>query len=111
MAKTKKQAAKIKAHRLRVADQPTKQLIVGAAPRGDIGAADDDDDFIAPEDVEITIDVLSTLLEQPEVLSRQRYKQLKRVGWDFGKALAEQGSGAGEQGHAASASRLYACRC
>jgi len=109
MAKSKKQAAKLKAHRLSAAEKPHgKQLIVGTAPLGDVasaaavhGDADaaDDDELIALEDVEITIDVLSALLERPEVLSNQRFKQLKRVGWDFGKALAEQGSGAGTSIH------------
>ncbi|KAF6755788.1 hypothetical protein DFP72DRAFT_847061 [Ephemerocybe angulata] len=97
-SKSKKQAAKQKAHRLGALEQPVKQPIVKSEALTEAKASTEDH-YIDPEDVEIAVDVLSTLMERPEALSDQRYKQLKRVGWDFGKTLAEQGSGVGASIH------------
>jgi hypothetical protein len=88
MSKSKKQAAKLKAHRLQVAAQP-----VTTVSNAELREADDQ--LVAPEDLEITIETISSILEQPEILSGPRFKELKRVGWDLGKVLAEQGSGSG----------------
>ena len=89
MSKSKKQAAKLKAHRLQVAAQPVKTVANAEVPEVD-------DQLVAPEDLEITIETISSILEQPEILSSSRFKELKRVGWDLGKVLAEQGSGSGQ---------------
>lgn len=93
MGKSKKQA-KAKAHRLKVVEQTIKKPVLAEL---DARTNDANDDLMEPEDIEIAVEVLQSLLERPEALSNQRYKQLKRVGWDFGRVLAEQGSGAGEQ--------------
>ena len=92
MSKSKKQAAKLKAHRLQVAAQPVKTVVSSVVDK------EAGDELVAQEDLAITVETLSAILEEPEVLSGPRYKELKRVGWEFGKTLAEQGSGAGRLG-------------
>lgn len=89
MSKNKKQAAKLKAHRLQVAAQPVKTEDTPLVKE------EADDELVPQEDLAITVETLSAILEEPDVLSGPRYKELKRVGWEFGKALAEQGSGSG----------------
>lgn len=88
----KKQAAKLKALRLQAVTATT-------ITPSHTSEEDEADEIVAPEDLEIAINVIQTLVDEPEELAKQRYKGLKRVGWDLGKALAEQGSGSGELGH------------
>lgn len=95
MSKSKKQAAKLKAHRLQTAQQPKSKAVAVEPLVKNGGSGEDQEDLIPPEDLEITIETLSAIVEDPEVLGSQKYKQLKRVGWDFGKVLSEQGAGAG----------------
>lgn len=100
MAKSKSKAVKKqqKAQKLAVVSLSSSAAVVlPVKPAVDIIHLAEDDELIAEDEIEITVDVLNTLLQQPEVLSNQRFKQLKRVGWDFGKILAEQGSGAGKR--------------
>lgn len=94
MSKSKKQAAKLKAHRLQVAAQPTKATKVAS-----LVIDQSEDEIVAQEDLAITVETISAILEEPDVLSGPRYKELKRVGWEFGKTLAELGSGAGKLLH------------
>jgi hypothetical protein len=97
MAKSKSKEAKRQQKAKQLAIAGTSRTVV-AAPVLPVlvTACADGEELVAADEIEITVDVLNTLLQQPEMLSNQRFKQLKRVGWDFGKVLAEQGSGSGE---------------
>lgn len=93
--KNKNKAAKLKAFRLQAA--PTASPATALTPDLD----ETEQDGIDPEDLEIAVNVLNTLVEEPEVLANQRYKRLKSAGWDLAKVLQEQGAaggGAGESG-------------
>jgi hypothetical protein len=86
-------AAKQKAYRLQAA--PT------TAPLPPTPTTQDSEDAelgIDPEDLEIAVNVLSTLVEDPEALMNQRYKRLKSAGWDLAKVLQEQGAAGGHAG-------------
>jgi hypothetical protein len=74
-----------------VAAQPTKATKVAS-----LVIDQSEDEIVAQEDLAITVETISAILEEPDVLSGPRYKELKRVGWEFGKTLAELGSGAGK---------------
>lgn len=60
--------------------------------------AEDEEDNIAPEELSEAVNLLTYLSEQPELLSKKRYKEIKRAGWEFGRVLAELGSGGGGAG-------------
>lgn len=89
--KNKNKAAKLKAFRLQAA--PTAPV---TAVTPDLDEAEQDE--IDPEDLEIAVNVLNTLVEEPEVLANQRYKRLKSAGWDLAKILQEQGAAGGGAG-------------
>lgn len=86
--KNKNKAAKLKAFRL----QPTTPTSTTTATAN---TTNQPELGIEPEDLEIAIDVLNTLVDEPEALSGQRYKKLKSAGWDFARVLQEQGAAAG----------------
>lgn len=91
--KNKNKAAKLKAFRLQAAT-PNDTATIQPAKTAAI-AADDPELGIEPEDLEIAVDVLNTLIEEPDILAGQRYKKLKSAGWDFAKVLQEQGAAGG----------------
>lgn len=86
-------AAKQKAYRLQAA--PTT---AAHPPTPTTQDAEDAELGIDPEDLEIAVNVLSTLVEDPEALMNQRYKRLKSAGWDLAKVLQEQGAAGGHAG-------------
>ncbi|KAJ9113247.1 hypothetical protein QFC22_006086 [Naganishia vaughanmartiniae] len=92
--KNKNKAAKLKAFRLQATTPPD----IGATAQPAVTTtttANEPELGIEPEDLEIAIDVLNTLVEEPEILSGQRYKKLKSAGWDFARVLQEQGAAGG----------------
>ncbi|GHJ86118.1 hypothetical protein NliqN6_2520 [Naganishia liquefaciens] len=91
--KNKAKAAKQKAYRLQAAATFASPLPATAAQDGE-----DAELGIDPEDLEIAVNVLSTLVDEPEALTNQRYKKLKSAGWDLAKVLQEQGAAAGHAG-------------
>lgn len=90
--KNKSKAAKQKAYRLQAA--PTTTPLPTTATQD----GEDAELGIDPEDLEIAVNVLSTLVEDPEALTDQRYKRLKSAGWDLAKVLQEQGAASGHAG-------------
>lgn len=91
--KNKSKASKQKAYRLQAAATTALPPLITAAQDGE-----DAELGIDPEDLEIAVNVLSTLVEEPEALTNQRYKRLKSAGWDLAKVLQEQGAAAGHAG-------------
>ncbi len=93
MSRKNKNVAKLKALRLGQ-QQPLRGAGVTRPPPSDADVDDSDDDLPA-EDLQVAVETLQLLAQEPERLAHPRYKQLKRAGWDFGKVLADQGSAAG----------------
>ncbi|KAJ9104687.1 hypothetical protein QFC21_002185 [Naganishia friedmannii] len=91
--KNKNKAAKLKAFRLQ-ATAPSESITATTHAAATTTPNKPELD-IEPEDLEIAIDVLNTLVDEPEMLTAQRYKKLKSAGWDFARVLQEQGAAGG----------------
>lgn len=89
----KKQAAKLAAQNKPIRPFKSQSTTLPSSSHPNDSETDSDD--IPPEDLQITIDVLSILNDDPTPLSRKQYKPLKRAGWEFAKVLAAQGAGSG----------------